>query len=332
MNLAEWWQANEALANEIQSALNGARLSPKVRAPFVSICGYLMRLVFTALALLSAFVTANVSAQSTYWSYGSSESFQSGVSVGSQASVYSPRTDTQFSISCTNGKITKIAYSNAAISDGNIAVQPGAALISDYVWTREAGTQNGWVLPSNNYQQLLAGMMRQDYLTLYYNTRGVAKSVVLPLGDFSLAAYRVRNFCDWSNYGITWSSEPTVRFSFTGLTGMWWNANEGGHGMSIIQSGTGGLFTVWYAYAQDKEPEWYVISGGKWVGANRWEAPMYRATGPWVGTTFDPKQVSLGTPGVATLEFPDGNTLNFSYSLPAAGLSGSKQLTRFTQF
>jgi hypothetical protein len=109
------------------------------------------------------------------------------------------------------------------------------------------------------------------------------------------------------------------------LTGLWWNANESGWGMSITQRETM-IFIAWYTYGSDGKPLWYVMSSCPVVGAGC-TGDLYKVTGgtppglPWSGTGKIVSKVGTGT-----LSFSDNDTGVFNYSLN--GVAGARNITR----
>ena len=60
---------------------------------------------------------------------------------------------------------------------------------------------------------------------------------------------------------------------------IWWNPNESGWGLTLADHGTQ-LFGVWYTYAPNGRPTWYVIPGGTFTQGKRFfSADVYQTTG-----------------------------------------------------
>lgn len=113
--------------------------------------------------------------------------------------------------------------------------------------------------------------------------------------------------------------------SSTSLTGLWWNPNESGWGMSLTQQGTT-VFVAWYTYDSNGKPVWYVMSSCPVVG-NGCTGDIYDVKGgtplelPWNGSG---KVVTKA--GTGTLAFTDNDTGTFNYSVN--GASGTRNITR----
>ena len=106
---------------------------------------------------------------------------------------------------------------------------------------------------------------------------------------------------------------------------LWWNPDESGWGLNIIQHGDGMIFATWFVYATDGSAAWYVIPGGKWLDASYFTGSVYRTTGPapgtspWPGATVQPA-------GTATLFFGIGGKLTATFTVD--GNTITKQLVR----
>ncbi|CAN5265177.1 hypothetical protein BH11PSE11_BH11PSE11_38780 [soil metagenome] len=117
----------------------------------------------------------------------------------------------------------------------------------------------------------------------------------------------------------------TVDTSTAPLTGLWWNQNESGWGISLTQQGPI-VFVAWYTYDQSGNPKWYVMSSCTLSG-NACTGSIYAVTGgtapalPWNGSSR-----IVGTVGTGTFTFTDNNTGTFNYSIN--GISGQKVVTR----
>lgn len=106
----------------------------------------------------------------------------------------------------------------------------------------------------------------------------------------------------------------------------WWNPQESGWGMSIVQHPSGQVLVVWFVYNSAGVPTWYVIPAGRWETSARYAGTVYKATGPFFGSSFDPSQVNVTPAGSATLSFTGHATANFSYTVD--GITGTKAIAR----
>jgi hypothetical protein len=117
------------------------------------------------------------------------------------------------------------------------------------------------------------------------------------------------------------AASPTGQF-----TDLWWNPDESGWGLNIVQHPTQMIFAVWYTYGSDRKPAWYFLPSGSWTSANVYSGTLYSSSGPPFSGAFDPRLVNVAPVGTATLSFVDDNHGTFSYSVN--GVAGSKSITR----
>jgi lysyl endopeptidase len=113
-----------------------------------------------------------------------------------------------------------------------------------------------------------------------------------------------------------------------GYGDLWWTANESGWGLSLTQQGNA-IFGVWYSYAPDGTPTWYVLPTGTWTSGDTYTGRLYRTAysgGAFLGHSFNAAGVTRTDVGSITLRFIDAGTAQMSYSVD--GISGTKQITR----
>jgi len=111
---------------------------------------------------------------------------------------------------------------------------------------------------------------------------------------------------------------------------IWWNPNESGWGLTLADHNTQ-LVGVWYTYAPDGSPTWYVIPGGTFAQGTRFfSGDVYQTTGPAYSVTFNPSLVLDTKVGIASFDFaPPGlapGTALFSYTIGSE--SQTKQIQR----
>jgi cytochrome c553 len=103
---------------------------------------------------------------------------------------------------------------------------------------------------------------------------------------------------------------PQPQFDYSDL---WWNPNESGWGLNIVQHGKSVLFCVMFTYAAPNQPEWYVIPGGTWNSATLFSGAVYRVTGSAANAPF--VGAKLTQVGTATIAFTSQSTGNFTMSV-----------------
>ncbi len=121
----------------------------------------------------------------------------------------------------------------------------------------------------------------------------------------------------------------------------WPAGTESGWGVNITHQGST-LFATWFTYDTDGSGLWLVLPsaarvveveqdpygyGAMIITTNRYTGRLYRTTGPaFNAVPFNPAAVTVTDVGMATLDFDDPNTPNFSYT--ANGVSQSKRIVR----
>jgi len=93
------------------------------------------------------------------------------------------------------------------------------------------------------------------------------------------------------------------RASIYDVTGLWYNQNESGWGMNVIQQ-NGVLFVTLFVYGTDSRPTWYVASNTQFVAGTsvRFTGPLYTVTGPYFGGAFNPNAVNVRQVGTLTFD------------------------------
>ncbi len=107
---------------------------------------------------------------------------------------------------------------------------------------------------------------------------------------------------------------------------LWWNPNESGWGLNLVQHPSKVVFGVWYTYEFDGTPMWYVIPEGSWTSSTTYTGPIFATLGPSFNKTFNASQVLPRQVGTATLAFSSASTGTFTYSVD--GVSGTKAMQR----
>ena len=111
------------------------------------------------------------------------------------------------------------------------------------------------------------------------------------------------------------------------FTDLWWNANESGWGLNLIQHANGVIFAIWYTYDASGKMTWYHVPSGTWTDSMTYTGTLYAVSGPaFSNPTFTSSLVKRTAVGTATLAFGSASSGTWSYSID--GVSGSKPITR----
>ena len=161
----------------------------------------------------------------------------------------------------------------------------------------------------------------------------------LPAGDYRVEVYGSSDIAAVPLETLSFQvSEPVEAAVFpppprplAGYTGLWWNPQESGWGLSLHQSATHGMFGAWFVYGSGGQPEWFTLQGGQWIDSTTWRASIYRTTGPFfAGPGYDPRLVLVQAAGTATLDFRhrsgEEGRARFTYTM--AGETVTKAIER----
>ena len=121
-----------------------------------------------------------------------------------------------------------------------------------------------------------------------------------------------------AGYTIDTAASPSV------ITGLWWNPNESGWGVTLTQQ-YDVIFVAMYTYDNAGNPIWYVITNCP-VVANGCTGDMYKVNGGSAPTSIWSPSLVPTKVGTGTLAFTDNNTGTMNFSVN--GIPGSKAITR----
>ncbi len=116
-------------------------------------------------------------------------------------------------------------------------------------------------------------------------------------------------------------------------TDLWWNPNESGWGMNLVQEDESAFLTL-FVYGPDGKPTWYVSSDARVTaysgaaGLPLFHGGLYKTEGPWHAGPFDPTQVRVTRVGDVWLEALAKDRLNLWYRVD--GITVSRELRRQT--
>jgi hypothetical protein len=124
---------------------------------------------------------------------------------------------------------------------------------------------------------------------------------------------------------------PTAASSTVNYSDMWWNPEQSGWGMSVIQSPSRNMFVVWYTYetvGTEQKSAWIVMPGGEWTDATTFKGKLYKTVGGALPTssTFNPNDVTRIPFGDGEFKFTDSANAKFSFTTPSG--KGEKSITR----
>jgi len=112
------------------------------------------------------------------------------------------------------------------------------------------------------------------------------------------------------NGGGGGTTAPTPGFDYSDL---WYNPDESGWGLNIVQHPSGNIFAVMYTYDAPNRPMWYVMPGGTWSSSTVFKGALYRVTGSPASLPFKTGEVTQV--GTATLSFSDASSGSLTYTV-----------------
>jgi cytochrome c553 len=114
---------------------------------------------------------------------------------------------------------------------------------------------------------------------------------------------------------------PTPQFDYSDL---WYNANEGGWGLNLVQHASNTVFGVMYTYESPNRPVWFVMPQGLWTANNVLTGSLYEVSATGANTT--PFKLGPVTQvGVVTLTFSGENTGTLVYTVNGTQVSKTIQ-------
>jgi hypothetical protein len=161
----------------------------------------------------------------------------------------------------------------------------------------------------------------------------------LAAGDYRVEVHATPNASDAPSERIAFQVRdpaeaavfPAPPRPLADYSGLWWNPQESGWGLSLHQSALHTVFGAWFVYGPGGDPQWYTLQGGQWLDSVTWRGTMYRTTGPsFAGPDYDPRLVLVQSAGTATLDFRvragEEDRARFTYTVN--GVTTTKSIAR----
>jgi hypothetical protein len=86
-------------------------------------------------------------------------------------------------------------------------------------------------------------------------------------------------------------------------SGLWWDPDEPGWGVSIVQTPDNRVFAAWFAYDAQSRPTWMVMPQAAWKTAVALEGTLYRSRGSAYDDVYDASAFAVDAVGSLHLEF-----------------------------
>lgn len=115
--------------------------------------------------------------------------------------------------------------------------------------------------------------------------------------------------------------------SGTNFSDQWWNPNESGWGLSVLQQADV-LFIDLFVYGPDNRPTWYTAAAyfQPQSGRTLFSGDLVATTGPWFGAFFNPVAVFPRT--VGTIQFDASSTDFATLTYSVDGIVVTKAIQR----
>jgi hypothetical protein len=117
----------------------------------------------------------------------------------------------------------------------------------------------------------------------------------------------------------------------TDFTDLWFNANESGWGVNVIQQ-FNTMFVTMFIYGTDTAPRWFVapdVEPSPAGSQNVFTGQLFQTTGPsFTATSFDTNAVTKTVVGTVTFTFDSATTGTLQYVIN--GVAVTKRITRQT--
>jgi hypothetical protein len=117
----------------------------------------------------------------------------------------------------------------------------------------------------------------------------------------------------------------------TDVTDLWWNPDESGWGINLIQQADT-VFATLFVYDANARSHWYVASALTAQSASSsgatFQGDLFETHGPYFGVPFNPASVTSSKVGTATVQitFPSSGTLTYTVN----GVTVTKAIRRQT--
>jgi hypothetical protein len=181
----------------------------------------------------------------------------------------------------------------AADAAAQVTVNPSAPRLQETVRMQIAEGQLGSTTDIFDFRDTGITMSANKITVSLVRSQQVAAPQPSPridvaLGQFPTGAYQVDVRVE-SPEGAILRSVGSAFFSVASpgaddpvrnVTDLWWDPDESGWGLNLVQHASGTVFATWFVYDGDTTPSWYVVPEGRWTSGSTYTGPVYRTSGP----------------------------------------------------
>ena len=145
----------------------------------------------------------------------------------------------------------------------------------------------------------------------------------LPAGDYQIEVLRQTDTTTTSLGTRSFTVQARKSLDpLANYTDLWWNPEQSGWGLNIVQHPDNAIFATWFEYDEDGRPGWYVVPDGTWSAADQnrnfanhfFNGPVYRTSGP-TGGAVDAAQVTRTLVGTAAFQFFEWDRMNATLTI-----------------
>ena len=97
---------------------------------------------------------------------------------------------------------------------------------------------------------------------------------------------------------LSTASAPLADYS-----GMWFDPDQPGWGVAVLQNADNHVFATWYHYDAARRPTWLVLPQATWSAAATMEGALYRASGSSYLEAYDPARFAVTPVGTMRVDF-----------------------------
>lgn len=103
-------------------------------------------------------------------------------------------------------------------------------------------------------------------------------------------------------FGAIWAGQVVATSLNIETTDIWYDPNESGWGMQLVNTGSF-VFATLFIYGADGKPTW--VTGELQKGETKvWTGPLYGTTGSYYAAKWNPAELKVREVGSMTFEMP----------------------------
>ena len=173
-------------------------------------------------------------------------------------------------------------------------------------------TENDFAVPASfRASTVVPGLAAGQYQVVLKRAGGFGGPIASILGSIQVTA-----------------AQGPAQPAFRGLSGNWFDPDESGWGMNIVQGDSGALFAAWLTYLPVLPSEsftqrsgmWLVMPEGRWISATQFRGILYSTAGTTVSRPFNPVDLAVTPVGYVSLDFSGSTQVAMKAEAAVVGL------------